>query len=469
MAEITIPVNSANSSESDANSQVGSRSPESQNPSQERKKEKKTEKKKKAKSKAAKDKTPAKQRYCLPSCKQNGKETSQMVQCHLCQVWYHYDCIGENESDIIGIWCCQKCRKLSESVSLLVENVASLEGTVKLLQENNTVLTELLNEQYKSVDCLKQENALLREQMASMRQQLKDDGEKCNLSGQIDRLLAELMQLKDNLTTKSHSSGISCEIQPFLLGDTLIHSVMKASTKDKRTVKVLAEQRASIKDIGSMIDKHLSSEDVQDVYVVCGTEETWGGSADRSNKNDLLGLIRKLGDLKGKKTVSSILPPQTNPAKLRCEQINAYLQSSCKKMGVTYMDHSNNFLFRDSSRDNTAFGNKPGTILSSVGVERLLSNFAMTPVSSESAETAGNSHVTQRNRRETTPRVRATPQGPSRPNYRNHSSHKTTKCWYCGETGHISEHCRHGDRIRCHKCNSYGHKQKHCLSTRSVY
>ncbi len=79
-----------------------------------------------------------------------------MVRCYLCQVWHHYGCMKETEGSIVGIWCCHKCRKLSQSVGHLIESVAVLEGTVKLIQENNTMLTELLNEQYKTIDCLKQ-------------------------------------------------------------------------------------------------------------------------------------------------------------------------------------------------------------------------------------------------------------------------------------------------------------------------
>ena len=30
-------------------------------------------------------------RFCLPECPHNGVYNSEMIQCHLCQIWHHYD------------------------------------------------------------------------------------------------------------------------------------------------------------------------------------------------------------------------------------------------------------------------------------------------------------------------------------------------------------------------------------------
>ena len=48
-------------------------------------------------------------------------------------------------------------------------------------------------------------------------------------------------------------------------------------------------------------------------------------------------------------------------------------------------------------------------------------------------------------------------------NKRQHpKENRDSHCWYCGETGHITDSCRHGYRITCQRCNKRGHKQKSC-------
>ena len=46
---------------------------------------------------------------CVPQYKHKGKETDSMVQCHLCQLWVHCECVGERPETIIGVWSCHVC------------------------------------------------------------------------------------------------------------------------------------------------------------------------------------------------------------------------------------------------------------------------------------------------------------------------------------------------------------------------
>ena len=50
--------------------------------------------------------------FCFPDCKRGRAQSESMVQCHACQTWAQYDCIGEGEDDIVGIWTCNACRKI---------------------------------------------------------------------------------------------------------------------------------------------------------------------------------------------------------------------------------------------------------------------------------------------------------------------------------------------------------------------
>ena len=72
---------------------------------------------------------------CVKNCKHKSKQHSfDMVQCHLCQTWCHYDCMGVDPNDIIGLWCCLNCRQLHSLVRTLCDDMVEL----KVLQENNS-------------------------------------------------------------------------------------------------------------------------------------------------------------------------------------------------------------------------------------------------------------------------------------------------------------------------------------------
>ena len=37
-----------------------------------------------------------------------------------------------------------------------------------------------------------------------------------------------------------------------------------------------------------------------------------------------------------------------------------------------------------------------------------------------------------------------------------------TQCYFCGESGHVKDSCRHGHRVECNTCGGLGHKAKFC-------
>lgn len=46
----------------------------------------------------------------------------------------------------------------------------------------------------------------------------------------------------------------------------------------------------------------------------------------------------------------------------------------------------------------------------------------------------------------------------------DYSQNSKTGCWNCGETNHISQNCRYGQKISCRLCGQLGHKAKFCVS-----
>ena len=77
---------------------------------------------KKARRKANKDQADAVWKVCVPNCFHNGNNNKgNVVQCHLCQTWIHPECVGQNDSDIVGIWTCPTCRTLPVLVQQLLD------------------------------------------------------------------------------------------------------------------------------------------------------------------------------------------------------------------------------------------------------------------------------------------------------------------------------------------------------------
>lgn len=70
---------------------------------------------------------------CFPDCKLSHNKTDSMIQCHLCQVWAHLQCINEKDDDIIGLWCCNTCRKLPEKTAMLCDKIDDLQRDMAIL------------------------------------------------------------------------------------------------------------------------------------------------------------------------------------------------------------------------------------------------------------------------------------------------------------------------------------------------
>ena len=70
---------------------------------------------------------------CFADCKLNRMHNAEMIQCHLCQIWVHMECIDEAADDVVGIWCCNSCRNISQNVTLLCQKVSDLQHDMATL------------------------------------------------------------------------------------------------------------------------------------------------------------------------------------------------------------------------------------------------------------------------------------------------------------------------------------------------
>ena len=72
--------------------------------------------------------------FCFPECKNKHRHTEFYIQCHLCQIWAHFRCIDEEETEIIGLWC-NKCRKLPETTALFCSEIETLQRDMAILSK----------------------------------------------------------------------------------------------------------------------------------------------------------------------------------------------------------------------------------------------------------------------------------------------------------------------------------------------
>ena len=82
---------------------------------------------------------------CSDKCKlPTGKKASDMIRCSLCMQWLHAICIGEGESDYVGVWTCANCRLLPSTVLKLSSHVQNLLHLIDSMQiKENTIHEEI--------------------------------------------------------------------------------------------------------------------------------------------------------------------------------------------------------------------------------------------------------------------------------------------------------------------------------------
>ena len=144
------------------------------------------------------------------------------------------------------------------------------------------------------------------------------------------------------------------------------------------------------------------------------------------------------------------------------DQVNVALSVLCEETGVTFVSHDNNFRLADNSVEDLVLADD-GIQLNAAGTTRLPKNRGFHNLNNSSKKKSKQNHST--NKRQTKTRKQAGSKDKHHPvirrsaqfnyaqvplssNKRQHSrENRDSCCWYCGETGHTADSCRHGYRI----------------------
>ena len=238
--------------------------------------------------------TPPYTAYCIANSKHDGKSTGDMVQCHLCQNWFHYDCVEESNADIIGLWACHSCQSLPVMIQQLTEMVATLQPAVQQQTEASQLLVTLVSEQ----------------------------------SQEITELRWEIANLKTT-TSQTPTSESTDVVRSLLVGSSIIKNVDESKLKN---MKVICLRGGHISDIRASLARLPSGTRYDRTVIVVGGNDC----ADERDANEVVEMYRELVQqvkrISTSITVSSICPRnKTEGLTQIIDAVNAGLQSLCSE------------------------------------------------------------------------------------------------------------------------------------------
>ena len=311
---------------------------------------------------------------CLPNgCKHRNDDTVvNMIQCCLCTIWHHIDCVGMTAKQFKkqGFWPCPSCRLMPKRVADLQK---SIQNMVKLLtsvseqvccnqipQQNvtedlsaQTHSLELLAAKIDECEKLKTSNENLRHKLNVMERSLTSDpsDSECSDVDESDNTID---------AAKGH----------LLIGDSLIQNV--EPTDDELVVACM--RGAKLNDVS----KKLRSIDrsYNRITIVCGTNDLTTKSNIEKITENAQSLLQ-IAKTKAKSVTISSIPPRLDKVAVdRVNSMNERLAAVVQSYEVTYINNDQNFKFLSDIPDESLLL-ADGLHLSDSGVNRLLRNLGM--------------------------------------------------------------------------------------------
>ncbi len=404
-----------------------------------------------------KQKSRVKKKLCVSTCKFQGKDTDHMVQCHLCQLWVHFKCVGEKEQEVIGLWCCHMCRNIGKAINSLHEKVSVLDNTVKTLQENNSQLTKLIADQCKTEEEVRNENCALKEQLSGLREELACLSSQGDLHAQMAQMSTEFSDLKDLLSRhiqRAPARAEEPEATPReeirLLCDGQLRDITNVTSESGDPVQVSCTPQATLKDICTALNEETTG--TKAIVLMCGSTEVQSDQPVEDVKRDYKSLLAKAKTITDNIRVGSIVPGSNEKETMRADDLNKFLQTHSQEIGAIFTDCQTSMVFRDGTRDQSAFIDGTMT-LSENGARRVLRGlgFSLSTIRHKSRKAPA------RDTRHTVVHQRKNPGHKSGRPYRPYHG----QCSTCGETNHVTSNCRHKSKVVCQDCGVLGHKSKH--------
>lgn len=292
-------------------------------------------------------KNPDSTKVCIIDCQYGGKTTAAAraaghVNCSICFHAYHKDCVNV-PTDVISSWPCPSCRHVAT-------DVRSLHAKIDSLITQNADLAAVLSQQQDIIKSLKS----LDEKVATL---------SCKLLPDADDSSDE-----DEDPEDVHPEG------DLVIGDSLLRDVLSTDnnlTIDSTGGATLNAIRKKLKAINPAKRKY------ERIFIVAGTNDTATKRPPAKIATDCRALITTAKNLASSVTLSSIPPRADNRAeKSKIDNVNQLFLTIANEEGVCFVNHDNNFLFRDDTVDSSLLL-LDQLHLSTNGVSKLIANLGL--------------------------------------------------------------------------------------------
>lgn len=284
------------------------------------------------------------------------------------------------------------------------------------------------------------------------------------------RLASGLQQAKRQNESKDKPPDQSPRTATLLLGSSHVARLERVS----QDVQVRGPSGASTKEAQDMLRKHPDNDTHRVTLVVWSNDCDSDKSTEEiiSNFKDLINEAQRVA-LDGV-IVVSVLPRLIGEAyQSKADAINNDLETVCGELKCTFVNNDPNLRLQNGAVDDSVFA-KDNVHLTTIGYNRLIANLQL-----EGKVRVRRSYAQVASTLSSTPTTPETKTGGDRHrDSTRHSTHglqkqpkqhrqqqqqqQTARCWNCSEPGHVTDSCRHGQRITCHRCGKQGHKQKNC-------
>ena len=367
------------------------------------------------------------------AAKRNGRKLD-MIQCSVCAVWFHTECVDIKKDTPVGVWPCLACRQIPTKISDIAAALGSMD---QLFASVRTI-----SEQLVASERARQDDRIM-----------------------IIALRSEIITLKEkvaNLTWRTFRQPN--QPSSLLIGSSLIRDVNSATLVDTEVVCLPGGKLAGI-------EKKISelSSGYDTITVVAG-----GNDCDTSPSTPAPTVIDAFASVidaaKAKAstvTVSSACPRlKTAGTTNTIDAVNAGLVTLCAEKDVIFADSTPSFTLDDGSV-NDGYLHRDGVHLTHAAVYRLAKNLRLKKRHDASDVYSGERRPQHQH-----------PHPPTAPSHVGDAEWTTVRhrgrqarqvsgatresCYFCGEEGHTKDNCRHGRPIECNTCHRPGHKSKCC-------
>lgn len=354
--------------------------------------------------------------------------------------------MGLAKEETRGFWPCPTCRTLH----------AGIQGLSKTVDKLVTLVEGLASRLELSEKARKTEREQMTEENKRLRQSV------CDMTVQINRLTWKSFtspQTDDKDTPLLSNKKV-------LLGDSLIRDVDPGKIV---STHVVCKGGGTVKDIHGELEKLPPG--LEKVTVVVG-----GNDCDTKTPTPASHIADKFAELiahaktKAKDvTVAGICPRLTSDAtQSKIDEVNAELANVCRDCNVSFVDTSRVFKLQDGSV-NDGYLQPDGVHLTRVATNKLAKTVGLDikdqadgvcrNSTRTTTPTAPGSRKTGNDRQWTTVKYRRQHRDGART---DHPTATDVHCFFCGESGHVKDNCRHGRPVKCHKCHRSGHKERFC-------